>query len=106
MEITILAIYSQYCIKGIINKGCQNSYQYGGGITMDIAQELYYICAESEKKEEFLMKIDKELLTCIESNVSDSEKVIFLSTIDSIIKRRESYFFKAGFKAAIQLIVT
>ena len=73
---------------------------------MDIAQELYYICAESEKKEEFLMKIDKELLTCIESNVSDSEKVIFLSTIDSIIKRRESYFFKAGFKAAIQLIVT
>jgi len=72
---------------------------------MDMVQELYYVCSETEKAEEALMKIDKELLECIEFNVSDSEKVIFLSTIDSVIKRREAYFFKAGFKAAIQLIV-
>jgi len=72
---------------------------------MDIAQELYYICADSEKTEEALIKIDKELLTYIESYVPNSEKGIFLNTIDFIIEKREAYFFKAGFKAAIQLIV-
>lgn len=72
---------------------------------MDMVQEMYNLCSNSSETEEALIALTKDLMEYIESNIEPNEKAVFLDTIESVIKNRESYFFQAGFRTAKDLIV-
>ena len=72
---------------------------------MDMVKEMYRICADLQETEESLTEANKKLAEYIESNVSAGEKVVFFDTINTIIKAREEYFFKSGFRLAVKLLM-
>lgn len=41
----------------------------------------------------------------IESNIAAAEKVVFLATIEDIMKCRQKYYFQAGFHTARELLM-
>lgn len=72
---------------------------------MDAMQELYDAHIHSSKTEEILLKMDKDLLDFIESNIDSGAKSLFLDTVESVIKNRDQYFFRLGFSTARELLM-
>jgi len=72
---------------------------------MDIIREMYNIHSGSEEAEDSLRSVNKELYEYIDSNMAEKEKAIFADTVNSIIKAREEYFFKSGFRLAVKLLM-
>ena len=60
---------------------------------MDIIKELYDLCYESQETEESLIKVNKELLDYIESNIPDGEKVAFFDAINPILRNKRRILF-------------
>jgi len=71
---------------------------------MDALRELYIISSELKQAEDALKESDKQLFDYMKSKFSEEEKLIFYDTINSIMRIREEYFFKTGFKTAVKLL--
>ena len=71
---------------------------------MDALRELYIACSELKEAEEALKKADHLFFEYINLNVSREEKTAFYETINEIMRIREEYFFKAGFKTAVKMM--
>lgn len=72
---------------------------------MDNVQELYEICSRAQATEEALKEVDKELAEFIQSNVIQDERSMFFNEVNSFTQIKEEYYFKAGFKTAVTLLI-
>jgi hypothetical protein len=72
---------------------------------MNLLKELYDAYEHSSEAETTLLETNQKLAECIEASVGDEEKIILLNAIESIMKHREQFFFKAGFYTARDLIL-
>lgn len=76
-----------------------------GGFFMDILHELYDTFEHCTEAETALLEVNKKLMEYVENNIPDTERTVFLETIESIMKCREQYFFQAGFNTAKELLL-
>ena len=72
--------------------------------SMDALRELYIISSELKQTEDALKESDRQLFDYMKYNFSEKEKMVFYDTINSILRIREEYFFKTGFKTAVKLL--
>jgi len=72
--------------------------------SMDALRELYIISSELKQTEDALKESDRQLFDYMKYNFSEKEKMVFYDTINSIMRIREEYFFKTGFKTAVKLL--
>jgi len=72
--------------------------------SMDALRELYIISSELKQTEDALKESDRQLFNYMKYNFSEKEKMVFYDTINSIMRIREEYFIKTGFKTAVKLL--
>ena len=72
--------------------------------SMDALYELYLVISKSQETLDALAEADKKLFEYQSAKLSESEKPLFSNTVDSFSRLKEEYFFKEGFKAAVNIL--